>query len=216
MEWIDDPGARRKLETLDLTARDRFLIDLLYYTGIRVGEALSLFSGDMHFGGGSPELGCRTVDPHFHVVMGHPTENGARSKGAERTLHVTPLLVERYVDYVLERSAVLGLEDHSKHVFVNLYDRENDYLGRAMTYSNAYDLVRRMGDKIGIPSRVPICSVTPSPPGWCAASTVTGRTWTSSSICWDTEALNQPESIHTGLNRRPRLPWPHLSRVPSS
>ncbi|MFF2318259.1 tyrosine-type recombinase/integrase [Arthrobacter sp. NPDC058097] len=83
--------------------------------------------------------------------MGNSTENGARSKGAERTLHVTPPLVERYVDYVLERSAVLGLDDHSKHVFVNLYDRENDYLGRAMTYSNAYDLVKRVGDKIGIP-----------------------------------------------------------------
>jgi integrase len=151
LEWIEDPGARRSLETLELHARDRFLIDLLYYTGIRVGEALSLFCGDIHFGGGSPELGCRTVDPHFHVVMGNDTENGARSKGAERTLHVSSLLVERYVDYMLERSAVLGVGDHSKHVFVNLYDRENDYLWRAMTYSNAYDLVKRVGDKIGVP-----------------------------------------------------------------
>lgn len=151
MEWIEDPVARRGLETLELHARYRFLIDLLYYTGIRVGEALSLFCGDMHFGGGSPELGCRTVDPHFHIVMGNDTENGARAKGAERTLHVTPLLVERYIDYVLERSAVLGLDDQSKHVFVNLYDRENDYLGRAMTYSNAYDLVKRVGNKIGVP-----------------------------------------------------------------
>lgn len=151
LEWVDDPAARRRLENLELNARDRFLIDLLYFTGIRVGEALSLFSGDMHFGGGSPELRCRRVDPHFHVLMGNDTENGARSKGAERTLHVTSLLVERYIDYVLERTAVLGPADHSKHVFVNLYDRESEYLGRAMTYSNVYDLVKRVGGRIGFP-----------------------------------------------------------------
>jgi hypothetical protein len=41
--WISDSGARNRLGELMLPARDRFLIDLLSTSGIRVGEALSLF-----------------------------------------------------------------------------------------------------------------------------------------------------------------------------
>jgi hypothetical protein len=66
-EWISDPAARLALETIRLNARDRFLLDLMYYTGIRVGEALSIFVEDLHLGGGSVELDCRAIDPHFQA-----------------------------------------------------------------------------------------------------------------------------------------------------
>ncbi|RYE40573.1 MAG: hypothetical protein EOP24_40310 [Hyphomicrobiales bacterium] len=52
-QWITDAGARANLGHLVLPTRDRFLVDLLTTTGIRVGEALPLLLADMHFGGGS-------------------------------------------------------------------------------------------------------------------------------------------------------------------
>lgn len=146
-EWISNAEARERLELLDLNVRDRFLVDLLYFTGIRAGEALSLFTRDMHFGGGSPALGCRLLDPHFHVVLDNPVENRARAKGCARVLPVGPMLVERYIDYVLERQRILGDDDPSPHVFVNLYDK-GSRRGCAMTDSGVRALVRRVGDRI--------------------------------------------------------------------
>lgn len=146
-EWIDDAGARQRLETLSLNCRDRFLVDLMYYTGIRAGEALSLFTGDMHLAGGSPDLGCNDADPHFHVRVDNPVENDARAKGAARLLWVTEDLVERYIDYTLERNRVLGDSDRSPHVFVNLYTPGKN-LGKAMTYSGARKLITRCGVRI--------------------------------------------------------------------
>jgi hypothetical protein len=58
------------------------LIDLLTTSGIRVGEALSLFVADLHFGGGSQQLGCGHADPHVHVRVDNPVEDSARAKGA--------------------------------------------------------------------------------------------------------------------------------------
>ena len=145
--WIEDAQARQRLVDLDLNVRDRFIIDLLYYTGIRAGEALSLFTGDLHFGGGSPELGCRILDPHFHVRENNPVENAARAKGCERTLYVHDQLVERYIDYVLERQKVLGPDDRSPHALVNLYDPGRR--GQAMTYAGIRKLLLRCGRRIG-------------------------------------------------------------------
>lgn len=149
-EWIEDPAARAALEALDLNLRDRFLVDLMYYTGIRTGEAMSLFTRDMHFGGGSPELGCRVADPHFHVVLDNPVENDSSAKGCARLLHVSDHLVERYIDYVLERQSILGDDDVSQHVFVNLYSGD-EHVGRAMTDRNTRAMVKRCGRDIGYP-----------------------------------------------------------------
>lgn len=146
-EWIDDAEARRKFEELELPARDRFLVNLMYETGIRAGEALSLFTKDMHFGGGF-DAECRRVDPHFHVETDNPVENGARSKGCARVLWVGSALVEDYIDYVLERARLLGNDEESAHVFVNTYTH-GEYRGRAMSYSGLKKLVGRCAARIG-------------------------------------------------------------------
>jgi site-specific recombinase XerD len=149
--WIDDDGARDRLAELKLPSRDRFLIDLLSSTGIRVGEALSMFTADLHFGGGSRELGCGLVDPHFHVRVDNPVENAARAKGGPRTLFVHRDLVDSYVDYALERRRVLqqaGVDDRCPHVFVNLYS-EDRWLGRAASYSTVKRLLDRCAKRIG-------------------------------------------------------------------
>jgi site-specific recombinase XerD len=153
-EWIDDAGARSRLETLSLRCRDRLLVDLLYFTGIRAGEALSLFRADLHMGGGSRDVGCHVVDPHFHVRLGNPVENGARAKGAERVIYASEHLVERYVDYLLERDHLLAGDDRSPHVFVNAYSRDHRR-GQAMTYAGVRKLISRCGDRIGFPLRGP-------------------------------------------------------------
>jgi integrase/recombinase XerD len=134
-----------------LPPRDRFLIDLLTTSGIRVGEALSLFVADLHFGGGSQQLGCRHAEPHFHVRVNNPVENSARAKGGPRTLFVHRDLVESYIDYALERRQILevqGVCDASPHLFVNLYS-DDRWLGRAMTYSSVKRLLNRCSKRIG-------------------------------------------------------------------
>lgn len=148
-EWVDDEQARRSLLSLKLPARDRFLVDLLYNTGIRVGEALSLFTRDLHFGGGSRALGCTKIDPHFHVRTNNPVENGARAKGLERVMFVTDNLIDRYIDYLLERRS-LGHEDKSQHVFVNLYAHVGGAArGRAMSYSGAAAVIKKCSKRVG-------------------------------------------------------------------
>ena len=149
--WIADDAARARLAALELPLRDRFLVDLLSTTGIRVGEALSLFIADLHFGGGSRQLGCGLRDPHFHVRIDNPVENQARAKGGPRTLFVHRDLVESYVDYALERRGMLSqraIEDRCPHVFVNLYS-EDRWLGRASSYSSVKRLIDRCSKRIG-------------------------------------------------------------------
>jgi site-specific recombinase XerD len=149
-EWISDASARASLEALSLNARDRFLIDLLYLTGIRAGEALSLFVRDMHFGGGSYKLGCATVEPHFHIRRANPVENDARVKSKGRLLYVNERLVDGYIDYLIEREAILGSDDACPHTLVNLYTT-GAHQGAAMTYSGLRDVVLRCGERIGYP-----------------------------------------------------------------
>ena len=154
LEWLSDPGARDRLERLDLPPRDRFLIDIMYFTGIRAGEALSLFTADMHLGGGTRSSGCMIRDPHFHVRMTNPVTNGARAKGRERTLYTNQHLVDGYIDYLIDRDAILGENDHSAHMLVNLYGRP-PWLGEAMKYDGVLRLVKRCGREIGFPMAGP-------------------------------------------------------------
>lgn len=147
-EWIEDADSRKRIVELHLNTRDRFLIDLLYFTGIRAGEALSLFTNDMHMAGGNPKLGCRLSDPHFHVKLNNDVENGARAKGLPRTLFASRRLIESYTEYVLERKQVLGKSDVCPHVFVNLYGQEK-INGTAMSYTGVRKLVKSCGVKIG-------------------------------------------------------------------
>lgn len=149
--WIADADARATLAHLELGTRDRFLVDLLSTTGIRVGEALSLFVADLHFGGGSRQLGCHHVDPHFHVRVDNPVENRARAKGRPRTLFVHRDVVEAYIDYALERRELLAaasVRDSSPHVFVNVRS-ETRWLGRAMSYQSVKRLMNRCSRAIG-------------------------------------------------------------------
>jgi len=153
-EWVSDPGARQRLLDADLNARDRFLVDLLYFSGVRIGEALSLFRQDMHFGGAPAGGSCVEASAHFHVGENLQTENRASPKRGRRLLYVTEILIDSYVEYVLERDRLLGDLDTSQHLFVNLYSSGEDN-GKAMRYGTALKLVRRLGAAIESPMTGP-------------------------------------------------------------
>jgi integrase/recombinase XerD len=48
---------------------DRFLpTELLWFSGLRIGEALGLRRSDLHLMGSAAALGCAVPGPHLHVV----------------------------------------------------------------------------------------------------------------------------------------------------
>jgi hypothetical protein len=61
--------------------RDRFLLVLLWSTGLRIGEALGLRRSDLHFGDGSSDLGC-LVTGHTSTSFIATTSTGPRPSPA--------------------------------------------------------------------------------------------------------------------------------------
>lgn len=145
LEWIESPNDRAALLNVSLPARDRFLADLLFFSGLRVGEALALFREDLHFLADSSALGCPVRGPHVHV-RSNEVLNGARAKSGPRWVPLPDRVVFSYEDYLFERQEILG-SDGNPHVFVNLY-RGNR--GSAMTYAGVRDLFGRISAAISI------------------------------------------------------------------
>lgn len=149
-EWLESPEHRQALLDVELTSRDRFLVDLLYSTGVRGGEALSLFRENLHFLQDNSVLGCRIKGPHIHVKR-NPTRNGARAKGSwtrgavSRWVPVPADVVYSYEAYRFERAEVLGA-DENPHVFVNLYGGE---IGAAWKPDSLADLFERLSQRLG-------------------------------------------------------------------
>jgi integrase/recombinase XerD len=83
--------------------RDRFLLVLLWFCGLRVGEALGLHRCDLHFTSSAAALGCPMGGPHLHVV-GRDNANGARAKSGGRSVPV-PAEVLACCDFVLVNCA---------------------------------------------------------------------------------------------------------------
>lgn len=106
--------------------RDRFLLALLYDTGMRIGEALGLRHSDI-------AAAERQV-----TVCRRDNDNRARAKSlTSRTVPVSAELIRLYADYL---HAEYGDLD-SDYVFVNLWGRPH---GHPLTYGAVYDLVRRL------------------------------------------------------------------------
>ena len=146
-QWLESPQIRAALLDLVLAARDRFLIDLLFFTGLRVGEALALFRQDLHLLADSSALGCRIRGPHIHV-RANDVLNGARAKTGPRWVPVPNRVVFSYEDYLMERRDILG-DDGNPHAFVNLYRRSR---GAALGYASVRDLFERIS--VAVSARV--------------------------------------------------------------
>jgi integrase/recombinase XerD len=125
--------------------RDRFLLALLWDSGVRVGEALGLRHADI-------AAAEREV-----TIVPRVNDNGARSKSREqRTIPVSAELIRLWGDYLhCEYGAI-----DSDYVFVNLFAEPR---GRALSYPAVYDLVKRLRRRTGIAFD----------PHWCRHSAAT-------------------------------------------
>ncbi|MEV5043469.1 tyrosine-type recombinase/integrase [Streptomyces griseoincarnatus] len=152
IEWLTVEQIARLIDVTRHT-RDRFLVLLLWCTGMRIGEALGLRREDMHLLADSQAFGCQVKGPHVHVQR-RLNSNGAWAKSRKpRAIPVTADLGICYADYLHERSAV-PQADFTEQVLVNLF---REPLGQAMTYSGVkglFDRLARRADLIARPHMI--------------------------------------------------------------
>jgi integrase/recombinase XerD len=117
--------------------RDAFLIQLLFETGLRIGEVLSLFLEDFKFDHG---LGHR-----IRLTDRGELENGAKLKTGEREIFVSQALMDLYDDYLYE--IIDELPVATNFVFVKLRGKN---VGKPMTYSDVEALFKRLRKKTDI------------------------------------------------------------------
>ena len=106
--------------------RDRFLLSVLWDSGVRIGEALGLRHEDL--AAAEQEL----------TVVRRVNDNRARAKSpSSRTIPVSASLMRLYADYLHGEYGDLD----SDYVFVALWAGQH---GRPLTYAAVYDLVLRL------------------------------------------------------------------------
>ena len=139
---------RRKIKTLTkeemqkvynatTNIRDEFLIKLLYETGLRIGEALSLFIEDIIF---DHNKGHR-----IKLVDRGELSNGAMLKTGEREIHISQELIDLFDDYAYD--VLDELEIDTNFVFVKL---RGENKGQPLEYPDVSDLFKRLKKKTGI------------------------------------------------------------------
>ena len=133
-----------------LSCRDRFIVEALYATGLRVAELCGLHLADLHLVPTSAHLGCRVAGPHLHVVRREDNENGALAKSAwPRVVPVTKDLVRTHDAYRFERDVVAEAAD-SDYLLVNLWRAP---LGRALKPDAVERLFVRLSGRVGFRAR---------------------------------------------------------------
>jgi site-specific recombinase XerD len=118
--------------------RDKFLVRLLYESGLRIGEALGLRHEDMITGN----------DNKIKVVPRFDNENYVRVKsGVERVVHVTKELMQWYSAYLIDEYP----EDiDCDFVFVVIRAPGKGERGTPLAYKTVDSLFRRLREKTGI------------------------------------------------------------------
>lgn len=117
--------------------RDKLLIKLLFETGFRIGEALSLYLEDFKFHHKNGHRIC--LKDRGELI------NGAKLKSGERSVHVSQELMDLYDDYLYD--IVDDLKIKSNFVFVKI---SGERIGQALTYQDVNSLFRRLKKKTGI------------------------------------------------------------------
>src|SRR6266496_5797270 len=117
--------------------RDKFLLTLLYQTGMRVGQVLGLRHSDLSVENGEITIVPRNANP-----------NGARAKTRDiHTIPCMPDLMSLYTDYLIDDLGALEADSLPDFLFVNLWEGER---GRPMTYVSVMSLVKRLIRRTGI------------------------------------------------------------------
>lgn len=117
--------------------RDRFLIGLLFESGMRIGQALGLRHEDV-----------RSWDNEIDIVPRAGNANGARAKTRERYTVVVPRhTMDLYTRYVLDELAPLAERTgvFPDYVFVNLWEGQ---IGRPLAYPTARAMLRGLARRV--------------------------------------------------------------------
>lgn len=115
--------------------RNKFLIKLIFETGIRIGEAISLRHSDIDSVGGKNEI---------HIIPRDDNVNNAESKtNTERILQASGDLMRLYGRYIVDEYPDVD----SDYVFVNIWKGE---VGFPMRYSTVRGLFKSLKKKTGI------------------------------------------------------------------
>ncbi|MGG0731041.1 tyrosine-type recombinase/integrase [Bacillus paramycoides] len=117
--------------------RDKFLLQLLFETGLRIGEVLSLYIEDFIL---SHKDGHR-----IRLVDRGELENGARLKTGEREIFVSQALMDLYDDYLYDVLEEVDLS--SNFLFIKIRGKN---IGKAMNYQDVSSLFKRLRNKTGI------------------------------------------------------------------
>jgi integrase/recombinase XerD len=130
--------------------RDRFIVEALYATGLRVSELCGLRLADLHLVPSATHLGCPVSGAHLHVVRRQDNENGALAKSVwPRVLPATKALVACHDAYRFERDAVAEAAE-SDYLLVNLYRAP---MGRALAPDGVERLFVRLSARVGFRAR---------------------------------------------------------------
>jgi integrase/recombinase XerD len=144
-----DAASQEEWEALLMAARswrDRFLLVLLWFSGLRIGEALGLRRADLHLAESSASLGCGLAGPHLHVIRrDNPNGSWAKSRRS-RAVPVGPWVLAYYDRYLQERLTCRAA-DSCDFVFVNLF---HEPLGAPMTYSAVRQLIAGLTKRSGL------------------------------------------------------------------
>ncbi|MBR2587727.1 MAG: tyrosine-type recombinase/integrase [Bacilli bacterium] len=115
--------------------RDKFLISLLYETGMRIGEALSLWLEDI-------DIANKTVEIKDRGQL----ENNAEIKTvtSPRTIDVSQNIIDIFMEYI----EIYHTEDVlTNHIFIKIKGKNKN---KAMNYVDVDNLFRYLNVKIGI------------------------------------------------------------------
>lgn len=127
----------KKLYDACSNIRDKFLLRLLFETGLRIGEALSLHIEDFiydHLNGHKIKLRDRGE-----------LENGSKLKSGERDIFISQELIDMFDDY--EYTVLDELELDSNFVFVKLKGKNK---GKPLNYQDVDSLFKRLRRKTSI------------------------------------------------------------------
>lgn len=144
---LDEPKRKVKIFTKEqvdkiyystTNIRDRFLVRLLFETGLRIGEALSLFLEDFKFD-------AKQRKHKVHLTDRGELPNGGKLKTGERKIDISQGLMDLYDDYLYE---VID-EYHPNHNFVFVKTWGGN-AGQPLTYSDVYATFKEIERKTGI------------------------------------------------------------------